>query len=124
MTGPARRTTAASVTGGGIGLRDAGPGDPFGDREHRQRRPLVIGQHEMIGVRRDRIGGHVEGHGERPWRAVGQCAALGYRGYVGGVHEAVQRREHPRGEPLEIGQLRLAERARWPRRQLGGQLGR
>ena len=109
---------------GRAGIGGAAHGEPFGDREHRQRRAFVIGQHQVIGVRREDIGGHVEGDGERPLRAVGQRAALRDRGHVGGVHEAVQRREHPRGEQLEIGQLCLAERAGRPRRQLSGQFWR
>ena len=98
-------------------------GPPFGDREHGQRGALRVLQDHVPGVRRDRVGGHLERHRHRPGRAVDQQAAFGDRGRVGRPHEAAQRRERPRGEQLEIAQLRLVERARWPVRELRGQPG-
>ena len=87
---------------------------PFGDREHGQRGALLVLQDQGVSVGRDRAGGHVEGHRHRPGRAVGQHAALGHRGHLGGVHEAAQRREHPGREQLEVAQLGLGERAHRP----------
>ena len=89
-------------------------GQPFGDREHGQRGALLVLQDQAVSVGRDHAGGYVEGHRHRPRRAVGQHAALGHRGHLGGVHEAAQRREHPGREQLEVAQLRLAKRAHGP----------
>ena len=98
-------------------------GLPFGDREHGQRRALRILQDHVTGVRRDGVGGHLERYRHRPGRAVDQQAALGDRRRVGRIHEAAQRREHPRSEQLQIRQLRLTECVRWPVRELRGQSG-
>ena len=81
---------------------------PFGDREHGQRGTLLVLQHQVVGVGLDHPGGYVEDHRHRPWRTVGQHAALGHRARVGGVHEAAQRREDPGREQLEVAQLGLA----------------
>ena len=86
-------------------------GPPFGNREHGQRRPLRVLQDHVPGVRRNRVGGYLERHRHRPGRAVDQQAAFGDRGRVGRPHEAAHRRERPRGEQLEITQLRLVERS-------------
>ena len=96
---------------------------PFGDREHSQRRTLWVLQDHVPGVRRYRVGGHLERHRHRPGCAVDQQAAFADRGRVGRCHEPAQRRERPRREQLEIPQLRLVERARRPFRELRGQPG-
>ncbi len=77
-------------------------GQPFGDREHSQRRPLRVLQDHVPGVRRDRVGGYLERHRHRPGRAVDQQAAFGDRGRVGRPHEAAHRRQRTRGEQLEV----------------------
>ena len=98
-------------------------GASLGDGEHGQRGAFRILQDHVPGVRRNRAGGDFERHGHRPQCAVDEPAAFGDRGRVGRIHEAAQRRERPRGEQLEIPQLRLVERARWPVRELRGQSG-
>ena len=99
----------------------SGHGLPLGDREHGQRRALGVLQDQAGGAGGNRPRGYIQGHRQRPGRAVGQRAALGHRGHLGCVHEAAQRRERPRGEQLEVAELGLAERAGGPVGKLRGQ---
>ena len=89
-------------------------GQLLADLEDRERRPLVVAEHQVALAGRDHLDRDFQGHRNGPRRSVRQRAALGDGRQISRGHEAAQRLECSRGQQLQVCELRLTRCPRGP----------